>query len=125
MLPGVRVTALHLESGLVREAESGLTGEFVLPAVPVGAYEVSASLAGLRPLARRITVVLGEPAVLSLTLELGVTDEVTVTVDVTAVQTRGGQLGYLVSEDAVADLPLNGRNYTDLAFLQPGVIAFG
>ena len=50
VLPGVRVTALHLESGLVREAESGLTGEFVLPAVPVGAYEVSASLAGFRPL---------------------------------------------------------------------------
>ena len=44
--------------------------------------------------------------------------------DVTSVQTRGGQLSYLVSEEAVADLPLNGRNYTDLAFLQPGVLSF-
>src|SRR5512145_2348485 len=77
-LPGVRVSALHVESGLVREAESGPTGEFVLPAVPVGVYEVSASLAGFRPLVQRgVTVVLGEPAVLELALELGVTDEVT------------------------------------------------
>jgi hypothetical protein len=124
-LPGVRVSARHVESGLVRDAESGPTGEFVLPAVPVGAYEVNASLSGFRPVVQRdVTVVLGEPAVLALTLELGVSDEVTVTGDLTSVQTRGGQLGYLVSEDKVADLPLNGRNYTDLAFLQPGVLSF-
>jgi len=124
-LPGVRVTALHLETGLSREAESGSGGEFVLPAVPVGAYEVRAALSGFRPLAQSgIKVVLGEPAVLTLTLELGATDEVTVSGDVNSVQTRGGQLSYLVSEQAVADLPLNGRNYTDLAFLQPGVLSF-
>ena len=39
-------------------------------------------------------------------------------------QTRGGQLSYLVSEETVSGLPLNGRNYTDLAFLQPGVLSF-
>ena len=124
-LAGVRVTALHLETGLEREAESGAGGEFVLPSVPIGAYEVRAVLAGFRPLAQGgITVVLGEPAVLTLTLEVGASDEVTVTGDVSSVQTRGGQLSYLVSEAAVADLPLNGRNYTDLAFLQPGVLSF-
>ena len=41
-----------------------------------------------------------------------------------SVQTRGGQLSYLVSEKTVSDLPLNGRNYTDLVFLQPGVLSF-
>jgi hypothetical protein len=125
LLPGVRVSALHVETGLVREAESGAEGEFVLPAVPVGAYEVSATLAGFHPLVERgLTVVLGEPLVLTLTLELGVTDEITVSADVGSLQTRGGQLSYLVSEGAVADLPLNGRNYTDLVFLQPGVLSF-
>jgi len=124
-LAGVRVTALHLESGLSREAESGPGGEFVLPAVPVGAYEVRAALAGFRPLVQGgITVVLGEPAVVMLALELGVADEITVMADVTGVQTRGGQLSYLVSEETVSGLPLNGRNYTDLAFLQPGVLSF-
>ena len=68
----MRVTALHLETGLTREAESGAGGEFVLPSMPVGAYEVRAELAGFRPLAQRgITVLLGEPAVLALTLEVG------------------------------------------------------
>jgi hypothetical protein len=124
VLPGVRVAARHLETGLVREAVAGPGGEFVLPAVPVGAYEVSAALAGFRPLAQRVTVVLGEPAVLALVLQAGATDEVTVTGNEFAVQTRGGQLSYLVSEKAVSDLPLNGRNYTDLVFLQPGVLSF-
>src|SRR4030095_5515721 len=49
VLPGVRVAARHLETGLVREAESGSGGEFVLPAVPVGAYEVTAARRGLPP----------------------------------------------------------------------------
>jgi Carboxypeptidase regulatory-like domain/TonB dependent receptor-like, beta-barrel len=124
VLPGVRVAARHLETGLVREAESGSGGEFVLPAVPVGAYEVTAALAGFRPLAQRVTVVLGEPALLTLVLEPGATDEITVTGDAVSVQTRGGQLSYLVSEKTVSDLPLNGRNYTDLVFLQPGVLSF-
>ena len=65
----------------MREAESGSGGEFVLPALPVGAYEVTAALAGFRPLAQRVTVVLGEPALLPLVLEPGATDEITVTGD--------------------------------------------
>jgi hypothetical protein len=40
------------------------------------------------------------------------------------VRTRSGELGFLVAEETIRDLPLNGRNYTDLGFLQPGVIAF-
>ena len=67
----------------------------------------------------------GEPAVLNLTLVLGgAEDEITVTQEVSAVRTRSGELSYLVSAETIRDLPLNGRNYTDLAFLQPGVIAF-
>ncbi len=67
----------------------------------------------------------GEPVVLNLTLVLGgAEDEITVTQEVSAVRTRSGELSYLVSAETIRDLPLNGRNYTDLAFLQPGVIAF-
>lgn len=124
-LPGVTLTALHLDTGWSRDAVSGDGGEFVLPAVPIGAYEVRAALAGFRPLVKGdVQVVVGEPSVLTLTLELGATDEVTVRADVSGVQTRGGELSYLVGERTVRDLPLNGRNYTDLVFLQPGVLSF-
>jgi len=123
-LPGARIEARHLETGLLREASTDHEGRFTLPGVPVGAFEVKAALPGFRTAARSVIVVLGEPAVLSFALEVAATDEVTVTGDLAGVKTRSGELGYLVSEETIRDLPLNGRNYTDLVFLQPGVIAF-
>ena len=59
---------------------------------------------------------------LDFTLEVGaLTEAVTVIAGASAVNTRTGELSYLVDERAIEQLPLNGRNYTDLAFLQPGV----
>lgn len=126
VLPGATVTARHLETGLERVGASDPTGDFVLPKLPVGPYEVRAELAGFRPVVRQgVVLVVGQSAVLRLTLEPGgITEEVTVTADLNGVETRSGELGYLVSEGAIASLPLNGRNYTDLVFLQPGTIAY-
>jgi hypothetical protein len=125
-LPGVTVTARHLESGLLRTTVTDGTGHFKLAGLPVGAYEVRATLDRFRPVVRPgVILVVGEPVVLNLALTLGgAEDEVTVTGEVSAVRTRSGELGYLVSEESIRDLPLNGRNYTDLAFLQPGVVSF-
>jgi hypothetical protein len=123
-LPGVAIEARNLETGNQRTALSDREGRFTLPGLPVGPYEVKASLAGFRTTTRSVTLVLGEPSVLSFGLELATTEEVLVAGDLAGVKTRSGELGYLVSEEAIRDLPLNGRNYTDLAFLQPGVIAF-
>jgi hypothetical protein len=125
-LQGAEVTALHVESGLARTTETDATGRFTLPALPVGTYEVRVTLARFRPLVRRgIALVVGEPVVLGLTLTLGATeDAITVTAEPGGVRTRSGELSYLVPEAAIRDLPLNGRNYTDLGFLQPGVVAF-
>jgi hypothetical protein len=126
VLPGATVTARHLESGLVREAVSGPEGEFTLASLPLGTYEVRTALAGFRPVVQQgIHLELGVPVVLRLTLDAGAAeDEITVVAELTGVQTRSGELSFLVHEDQIRDLPLNGRNYTDLVFLQPGVIAF-
>jgi hypothetical protein len=123
---GATVTAHHLESGLKRTATSDASGAFALAALPVGPYEVRAERAGLRPQVQRgLVLAVGEAAVLRLVLEVGTSsEEVTVTADLTGVQTRSGEMSYLVPEAAIKSLPLNGRNYTDLAFLQPGVVAF-
>src|SRR5262245_30570189 len=125
-LAQVQVRALHLESGRTRTVASDAQGRFALAGLPVGGYELRAELQGYRPLLRRgIHLDIGEPLVLTLRLDLGaVGEEVTVVADATGVNTRSSELGYLVSEEAIRDLPLNGRNYTDLAFLQPGVVAF-
>jgi hypothetical protein len=125
-LAGVAVTAHHLESGLVRSATSDQAGAFALAALPVGPYEVRAEAQGFRPLVQRgVALAVGESRVLRLTMQLGAAaEEVTVTADLSGLQTRSGELSYLVSADAIQTLPLNGRNYTDLALLQPGVLAF-
>ncbi len=125
-LPGVAVVARHLETGLIREVVSGANGRFVMPVLPLGRFEVRASLDGFKPAVKPdVPVVLGVPAVVNLVLEPGMrSEEVTVIAEGSKVQTGTGELSFLVGEQEIKDLPLNGRNYTDLAFLQPGVVAF-
>ena len=125
-LPGVAVIAKHSDTGLIREVVTGANGRFVMPGLPLGRFEVRASLEGFKPAVKPdVAVVLGVPAVVNLTLQPGVrNEEVTVLAEGSKVQTGTGELSFLVGEQEIKDLPLNGRNYTDLAFLQPGVIAF-
>ncbi len=67
----------------------------------------------------------GDAVVLDLAFQVGGVDEaVTVVGSTSAVNARTGELSYLVEEQAIEQLPLNGRNYTDLAFLQPGVVPY-
>lgn len=125
-VPGAKITATHLETGLVRFSTSDSEGRYALTGLPVGAYELRVELQGFRPVLRRgVRLVVGEPGVVDFSLEIQPTaEEVTVTADAALVQTRSGELSFLVSEEAVRNLPLNGRNYTDLALLQPGVVAY-
>ncbi len=101
-------------------------GQYFLPVLPVGDYELRAEFAGFRPTVRKgIRLDVGETAVVNATLELGPVDsEVTVVGQTPLVNTSSQDLSYLVTEKAMRELPLNGRNYTDLALLQPGVIAY-
>jgi carboxypeptidase family protein/TonB-dependent receptor-like protein len=126
VVSGALVTARHLETGLVRTAPTKGDGRYLLPSLPVGAYEVRVEMAGFRPLVRRgITLAVAETAVVDFTLEVGGFDqEITVVADTPLVRTGSAELSYLVPEHAIRDLPLNGRNYTDLALLQPGVVAY-
>jgi hypothetical protein len=124
LVPGVTVTARHLQTGLGRTSQSGADGRYVMPLLPVGPYELRAEHSGFRPLRREVRLVLGETTVADVVLEVAVAEEVTVTAETPLVATRSGELSYLVDEKTVRELPLNGRNYTDLALLQPGVVAY-
>ena len=124
ILPDATVVARHLATGLVRTAQTGADGRYRMPLLPVGGYELRAERDGFRPLQREVRLVLGEATVADLQLEPAAAEEVTVTAETPLVQTRSGELSYLVDEQAVRELPLNGRNYTDLALLQPGVVAY-
>ena len=126
VLAGVSVTARSTATGLTRAVVTGAEGRFVLAALPPGTYELRTDLAGFKPHVRRdLDVPVAATINLNITLQLGDLAIEDVVLGMTPlVNTSTSELSYLVGADAIERLPLNGRNYTDLALLQPGVNAF-
>ena len=126
VLPGATITATQTQTGLQRTAVSDTQGRYTMASLTPGPYAIRADLSGFQSLQRTgVTLTVAQTAVVDLTLTVGgVAEAVTVRGDASAVNTRTGELSYLVAEQAIEDLPLNGRNYTDLALLQPGVVAY-
>src|SRR5262249_13972608 len=91
--------------------------------LPAGTYEISASLAGFRSLLRTgISLKVGQNAVVDFALEVGqVSESLTVTGEIAQIETTTATVANVVDEKKVTDLPLNGRDLTQLSFLQPGV----
>ena len=126
-LPGVQLTLRQPSTAMSRSAITDSDGRFVVAGISAGQYELRAELAGFRTTSRTdILVTVGEIRALPpLTLEVGgIQEQVTVMSTAFLVNTQTSELSYLVGEQAVASLPLNGRSYTDLALLQPGVLAY-
>ncbi|MDQ3133308.1 MAG: TonB-dependent receptor, partial [Acidobacteriota bacterium] len=126
LVVGAQVSALNQETGLVRSVVTDDEGRFVFPALPVGIYEIRAEMSGFEPYSRTgLRTTIGETAVVNVVLEIAQRGEqIDVVGQAELVNTQTSELSYLVNEDAIRDLPLNGRNYTDLALLQPGVVAY-
>lgn len=126
LLPGVSVTARSLATGLTRTVVTGAEGRFVLPALPPDDYELRVELAGFKPhIRKRVAVAVAERLNIAITLQLGNLAIEDVVVGITPlVNTATPELSYLVGSEAIERLPLNGRNYTDLTLLQPGVNAY-
>ena len=126
VLPGVTLTARNIETGVVRSVVTGTDGRYAFGLLPVGRYELRAELSGFRPLVRPdVQTAIAETTVLDFEMQVGgVAEEVVVSGDQHAVNTSTSELSYLVAGEALEALPLNGRNYTDLALLQPGVLPF-
>ena len=125
VLPGVTVEATNTATGVTRSAISGADGLYTLPLLQPGNYNVKASLQGFRSQQRdgvRVTVT--ETARLTFQLEIGGLTETTVIVaEVSLVETSNATHGIVIDEKKVVDLPLNGRNFTQLGTLIPGVVA--
>ena len=89
-------------------------------------YDVRAELQGFKTIVRQgVALAVGDALVLEFPLEVGpLSEAVSVAGSASAVNSRTGELSYLVDERTIEQLPLNGRNFTDLAFLQPGVTPY-
>ena len=125
-LPGATVTARNEGTGAVREAVTDAAGRYTMPLLPIGSYTISASMAGFQTQERsKVLLEVQQSLTLDLTLSLSsLTSEVTVRSQATDVEVRrsDASLGQLINAQQVAELPLNGRNFVQLALLGPGTV---
>ena len=120
---GAKVTAVNDATGVPLTQLTNNAGLYSFPSVNVGTYTVTVEMTGFKTVRRTgIVLQVGTPVIEDVTLELGDTREV-VRVEATAapVNTATATLGNVVEHQAVASLPLNGRNPLNLIVLEPGV----
>src|ERR1041385_2688567 len=123
VVPGTTVTAKHTETGLTRTVQTSEEGNYAMPSLPVGSYEVTAEKPGFKQQIRRgITLVVAQEAVVNLTLDVGgLEDKITVTEEIPIVNTTLNSVSGLINEAQVKDMPLNGRSFNDLLVLNTNV----
>lgn len=120
------VTVKTTETGATRTVMTDEQGNYRIPSLPVGPQEVRAEKAQFKTAVRGgITLVVGQDAVLNLTLELGpVSESVTVTDDLPVINTSTSPIYGLVGQRQVKELPLNGRSFDALVTLNPSALNF-
>src|SRR5262245_14618848 len=122
-VPGVTVTAKNPQTGFTRTDVSDGEGIYRLTALPVGNYDVSAELSGFTTYNRKDVVVnVAQTTDLNVELTLaGVTESVNVTAEVSLMKTSDSSVGGVVDVTKIESLPLNGRQFANLAVTIPGV----
>ena len=116
------VTVTDAATGRVVTATTGATGEYVINALPIGKYHVEVKQQGFKSAAADVTLEVDQVLEISLKLEPGsASTTVDVTSEVPLVDTATSSTGEVIQGSQVVELPLNGRNFTQLALLTPGV----
>lgn len=119
---GATLTTTNLDTNQKQAATSDGEGRYRFPYLPVGRYRLSIGAQGFAPVTKELTMTVGQALDMPLKLEIaGVSERVTVTSDVPMIETVRTQVAETIQPTDIANLPLNGRNYLDLALLVPGV----
>jgi Carboxypeptidase regulatory-like domain len=123
VVTGASVVAVDAQTGVRTTATTDAKGFYSLPALPVGTYQVRVSQTGFKSYTRTGLVVDANSALrVDVALQVGTTSEnVEVRSDTVHVETETTQLGQVISGKTMTAVPLNGRSYTNLLSLQPGV----
>lgn len=123
VLPKVEVTVRNIDTNSTRTAPANEVGDYVVTNLTVGRYEVSAEHAGFKKYVQSpITLEVDQTARVDLILDPGsVTDSVTVVADSPVVESDRSQIGKVVENRLIVEMPLNGRNFLEVAQLLPGM----
>jgi hypothetical protein len=125
VLPNAKITINDLATGVTRTVTTDAAGFYSAPNLLAGTYEVTATAPGFASAEQTgVTLTVGAQQVLNLTLKVGrTTEKIQVTGQAPGVQLASSSVSAVVNSTTVRELPLNGRSWTDLATLQPGVAA--
>jgi hypothetical protein len=126
-IPNASLSVKNVATGVARQVKTNDSGLYSAPNLLPGSYEVTVTVSGFSTEVRTgITLTVGAQQVLNITMKVGeVAQKVQVTGEAPAVQLATSDIGGVVSQAAVVQLPLNGRDWTQLATLQPGVDSIG
>jgi len=126
LLPGAEVSVTQTETGLKRTALTNETGSYTLTNLPVGPYRLEATLPGFRTYAQTgIVLQVNSNPVINAVLGVGqVSEQIEVEANVALVETRTTGVGQVIDNQRVLELPLNGRQVTELVLLS-GVATAG
>jgi hypothetical protein len=118
-LPGVEVTITKTDTGAVRTIFTGDDGSYVIPNLPVGPYQLKVALQGFNTYVQDgIILQVSTNPQINVVLTIGaVSEQVTVTANASMVETHSTGIGQVVDNQRVVELPLNGRQATELIFL--------
>src|SRR5882672_8714244 len=119
ILPGVEVKVTQTDTGITRSAVTNETGSYTLPNLPIGPYRLEAALPGFRSyVGTGIVLQVGSNPVLNILLDVGqVSETVEVQANTTLVETRATGISQVIDNTRVLELPLNGRQVTELVLL--------
>ncbi len=124
VVPNAAVTVREVNTGLSYHTRTDSKGYYTLPVLPVGHYELEIQATGFHGHQRK-SIVLDTNAALTLDAVLqvgGIDQTVSVTDNTLHVETTSTQMGQVISSRQMTAVPLDGRSYTDLLSLQPGVV---
>jgi Carboxypeptidase regulatory-like domain len=124
VLPGVEVTATQTNTGIARSTVTNETGTYVLANLPLGPYKLEAALPGFRTFVQTgIVLQVNSSPVINPVLEVGqVSEQVEVQANAALVETASVGIGQVIEQQRILELPLNGRQVTDLITLSGAAV---
>src|SRR5215510_4308664 len=127
VLPGANVTVQNQDTGISRTVSTSETGRYSAPALGLGNYQVTAQLQGFQSQVRSgIALTVGREAVVDFTLAVGaVSQTVEVKGEAPLVELTTANMGGLVDDRTIREMPLNSRSWDTLAYTIPGVVKYG
>src|SRR6266705_615653 len=123
VLPQAAISIKNIATGITRSSTTSTDGFYSVPNLLPGTYAIRAAAQGFSSVVQTgITLTVGEQQVLNFTLQVGqITQTVEVSTEAPNVQLASSSISAVITSTTVRELPLNGRSWTDLATLQPGV----